>query len=174
MDVKSARIVVPALCAAAVVAADVATKALARGELAAGRSVELPFGTRLQVGENRGVAFGLLAGGGDIILVFVLIAVAGVAVMWLRSASATGTLLPAGLVLGGALANLADRLGDGGVTDFIDLDPWPSFNLADIAITLGVSLLALSYLRGQTSHSPPGNRPHVIGDNGADSKISRR
>ncbi|MEA2273256.1 MAG: signal peptidase, partial [Solirubrobacteraceae bacterium] len=51
---------------------------------------------------------------------------------------------PTGLLIGGALGNLLDRLGDGEVTDFIKLPLWPAFNLADVAITLGV--LALVYV----------------------------
>ena len=52
-----------------------------------------------------------------------------------------------GLLAGGALGNLADRVRAGAVTDFIDLPLWPPFNLADMAITAGVALLAWAYLR---------------------------
>ena len=52
-----------------------------------------------------------------------------------------------GLLAGGALGNLADRIRHGAVTDFIDLPLWPPFNLADMAITAGVALLAWIYLR---------------------------
>jgi signal peptidase II len=51
-----------------------------------------------------------------------------------------------GLLAGGALGNLSDRVRDGAVTDYVDFLSWPSFNLADVAITAGVVLLALSYL----------------------------
>ena len=47
-----------------------------------------------------------------------------------------------GLLAGGALGNLADRIRDGAVTDFIDLPAWPAFNVADMAITAGVLMLA--------------------------------
>ena len=118
----------------AVLAGDLVTKALATRELGAGRVVELPLGARLEYGENRGVAFGLLAGSGDLVLIVVLVAVTALAVL-----------------LGGAVANLIDRAGDGAVTDFIDLGPWPPFNLADIAITAGVALLALALARRPAS-----------------------
>jgi signal peptidase II len=55
--------------------------------------------------------------------------------------------LAVGLVGGGALGNLADRIRADAVTDFIDLPPWPPFNVADVAITAGVILLVLIYLR---------------------------
>ena len=71
-----------------------------------------------------------------------------------------------GLLAGGALGNLADRVRDGAVTDFIDLPAWPPFNLADVAITAGVALLVLcGYRRGRArrtvsrelgvAHRPP-------------------
>jgi signal peptidase II len=52
-----------------------------------------------------------------------------------------------GLLAGGALGNLVDRIQAGAVTDFVDLSPWPPFNLADVAITLGVVLLVFLYVR---------------------------
>lgn len=51
--------------------------------------------------------------------------------------------IPAGLLIGGAIGNLADRVRQGSVTDFIDLPLWPTFNLADVAITAGVLALLL-------------------------------
>ena len=67
---------------------------------------------------------------------------------WSTSSLAAATAdpliwLPAGLLIGGALGNLADRVRDGAVTDFIDLPVWPTFNLADVAIVVGVVLLVL-------------------------------
>jgi signal peptidase II len=53
----------------------------------------------------------------------------------------------AGLLAGGALGNLADRIRADAVTDYIQIGAWPAFNLADVAVTVGVILLALSYLR---------------------------
>ena len=53
----------------------------------------------------------------------------------------------AGLLAGGAIGNLADRIRADAVTDFVDLPPWPPFNLADVAITAGVLLLVFLYLR---------------------------
>jgi signal peptidase II len=58
-----------------------------------------------------------------------------------------------GLVAGGALGNLADRAFAGEVTDFIAIGSWPPFNLADVAITCGVALLAWIYVRDAESES---------------------
>ena len=52
-----------------------------------------------------------------------------------------------GLLAGGALGNLADRIRADAVTDYVAIGSWPPFNLADVAITVGVAILALSYLR---------------------------
>jgi signal peptidase II len=57
--------------------------------------------------------------------------------------------VPAALLVGGALGNLADRVRDGAVIDFIDLPLWPTFNLADVAITTGVLLLLLDVERSR-------------------------
>lgn len=106
---------------------------------------------RLTLGYNSGVAFGLFANGGIVPLVVTGVVIVGL-VVWLASALRGGEFpptagLPIGLILGGAIANFADRLPDGRVTDFIDLglgaSRWPTFNLADSFIVLGVSLLML-------------------------------
>jgi signal peptidase II len=87
---------------------------------------------------NKGVAFGFLSGGGTIVLAFTVLALAAlVTFLWLRPMR-PGLWVPTGLLLGGALGNLLDRVTSGAVTDFIKLPHWPAFNLADIAITLGV------------------------------------
>ena len=61
-----------------------------------------------------------------------------------RASNGTALWLAAGLLVGGALGNLADRVRDGAVIDFIDLPLWPTFNLADLAIVAGVFLLVLA------------------------------
>jgi signal peptidase II len=125
-----------------VVALDQGSKALATSFVDRGDSEKLlPF-LRIENTRNEGVAFGL---GGDIsalvigativVLVALLVALAvrgrGHALVW----------LPAALLIGGALGNLADRARDGAVTDFIDMPLWPTFNLADVAIIAGVLFL---------------------------------
>lgn len=107
---------------------------------------------RLTLGYNTGVAFGLFASGGVWPLVITGIIIAGLTV-WLvntlRSSELARTAAwPIGLILGGAVANFADRLPDGRVTDFLDLGVgmarWPTFNLADSLIVLGPILLFIA------------------------------
>jgi signal peptidase II len=92
--------------------------------------------------QNRGAAFGLFAGGGG--LVPVLVAVGFIAlVLALRKASRPNNwfLFAAGLVAGGAVGNVIDRVRLGHVTDFIAVGAWWRFNLADSAVTVGVLIL---------------------------------
>ena len=67
--------------------------------------------------------------------------------------------LPTGLLIGGALGNLIDRLRGESVTDFIDLPLWPPFNVADASITLGVLLLLFVLERGEapSQEAPTGD-----------------
>lgn len=92
---------------------------------------------------NRGVAFGFLAGGGAIVLVFTFAALALLAAFLTLRPQRRLLWLPTGLLIGGAIGNLVDRLSSGAVTDFIKLPHWPAFNVADMAITVGVLLLLL-------------------------------
>jgi signal peptidase II len=94
----------------------------------------------------------LFRGGGEIIAVFAVIAV-GVILLTFRAVDRWWDLIGLGLVLGGALGNLVDRVTrgdgflDGRVTDWIDLWFIPNFNVADAAISIGVALLLLGALR---------------------------
>jgi signal peptidase II len=66
----------------------------------------------------------------------------GALVVWfLRHSSRPLAWLPTGLLLGGAVGNIFDRIRDGAVTDFVKLPAWPAFNIADVAITFGVLTL---------------------------------
>ena len=136
--------------AGAVLLADQATKAWALAALADGSTIELVGSLRLRLVFNRGTAFGLGSRFAPVI------ALLGVVVVGLLARSA-GALRrrPAraalGLVLGGAVGNLLDRLVrtgggvlGGAVVDFVDLQWWPVFNLADVAITTGAVVLALT------------------------------
>ena len=141
-----------AALALAVVAADQATKALVRANIDIGNRDGVFPGVELVHVRNRGVAFGLFADGG-----FVLIAIGAACVVALLAFFATHSRrplvwLPTGLLLGGAAGNLIDRLHQGYVTDFIDLPLWPAFNLADSAITIGV-LSLLYVLEGPPRHA---------------------
>lgn len=146
---RARRLLLTAGVAAAVVAADQTTKSLAEADLHGPVHLLGPLG--LALGYNSGSAFSLFTGDAPVLAV-VALALVG-ALVWLawRSRS-TWVSLALGLVLGGALGNLADRAfrGHGGdVVDFITLRHWPTFNVADACITVGVVLLLVLYWRGQ-------------------------
>lgn len=142
--------------AAFAVATDLATKVVAERTLTPG--VDLSLGARLELSHNTGVAFGGFAGAPDaVVLAIVTLGIAGLGWAVLRGSLPGG--LAGGLLIGGAVANLADRLEGGGVTDFIDLGVWPSFNLADAYLTVGVLLVVISVARDE-ARSTPDRGPH--------------
>jgi len=135
-----------ALCGLVVVL-DQAAKALVEANLLPGESVEVLGPLEIVLSHNTGVAFGLASGGGAGLVVLVGLALAVVAYLFSRDPTRWGMWVAAGLLAGGALGNLADRIRADAVTDYIQIGAWPAFNLADVAVTCGVILLALSYLR---------------------------
>ncbi|HEX2467433.1 MAG TPA: signal peptidase II [Solirubrobacterales bacterium] len=125
----------------AVVAFDQATKALLRAGVESGERVDLVLGFELVNVTNEGIAFGFLGDGGDLVMVVTLVAL-GLVLAWFALAPPRpGLWIAVGLLVGGALGNLVDRLRNDGVTDFLDPPLWPAFNLADVAITAGVVVL---------------------------------
>jgi len=90
---------------------------------------------------NTGVAFGFFPGGGALVLAATAGAVALLLAYFVRHPGRPWLWLPTGLLLGGAVGNLVDRLRDGAVTDFVKVPLWPAFNVADMAITVGVLAL---------------------------------
>jgi signal peptidase II len=135
-----------ALCAVAV-AADQAAKAAIEARLVPGQEVDVLGPLGLTLAHNRGVAFGLAGGAGAPLILVTLVALAAVGYLFARDAARPGMWVAAGLLAGGAIGNLADRVRADAVTDYIDLATWPPFNLADVAVTVGVLLLVLLYLR---------------------------
>ncbi|HET8565259.1 MAG TPA: signal peptidase II [Solirubrobacterales bacterium] len=130
-----------------VLAADQVAKAVVEDHLVPGEFVEVLGPLELTLSHNSGVAFGL-AGGAGVKLVLVTVAALGViGYLFARNPLRPGMWVAVGLVAGGALGNLADRVRADAVTDFIAVGSWPPFNLADTAITLGVLLLVFIYLR---------------------------
>jgi signal peptidase II len=127
-----------------VVALDQATKAWVRSSVAPHERLNVFFGVDITRVKNTGVAFGALSDSGALVLVAVGVALVGLLVYFGRNAATPWLWLPVGAVFGGALGNLADRARIDGVTDFIDPVLWPAFNLADMAIVLGV--LGVLYL----------------------------
>jgi len=129
------------LVLAAVVAADQIVKALVVSGLERGEQRDLFAGITIVNTRNSGVAFGQLQGGGIIVVVLIAAAVAALLVYVSRNAGRRLIWLPAGLLLGGALGNVIDRIREGAVIDFLKLPHWPAFNVADSAITIGVLAL---------------------------------
>jgi len=127
--------------AGVVLVSDQGSKLLVTSSLGRGESVNVFFGLDLTNTRNTGVAFGALEGRGAI--VGLLIGVVLVVLLGYFAANATREWLwlPVGMLLGGAAGNLVDRAREGAVIDFIDPVAWPAFNLADVAIVLGVAAL---------------------------------
>jgi signal peptidase II len=130
--------------AAAVVVLDQLTKALVRSSLALGDERHVLPGLKLQRAANHGVAFSLAFGGEALTVALIAVVLAGLVAYFLRHREAPLLWLASGLIAGGAVGNLLDRLRYGAVTDFVKLPLWPAFNVADAAITVGVLVLIWS------------------------------
>ena len=123
------------------------TKQLAIDHVSRGEPVEIIFGLKLANVRNSGIAFGLLEDAGDaVVLVLTIASLVLLTAYFVMHANRPGLWLAVGLVVGGALGNLADRARIGAAIDFIDPPLWPAFNLADIAIVCGVALLVFVLL----------------------------
>lgn len=146
MTRATARTVVLAI-AAAVLVADRVTTSLALHHLHGVTHVWGPFGLGLDF--NSGFAFSLFSGRAVLVTVLLCIGVAVLAVVVARSRTRLEAI-GGGLVLGGALGNLSERLISDGhrgqVPDFITLTHWPTFNVADAAVTAGVVIIAVALL----------------------------
>lgn len=135
-----------ALCGLVVIL-DQGTKALVEARMVPGEHVDLLGPLGITFTHNRGIAFGLASGGGAALIALTVAALLLVGVLFARNPTRPGMWVAVGLLAGGALGNLADRVRAEAVTDYIDVLSWPPFNLADVSITLGVVVLALSYMR---------------------------
>jgi signal peptidase II len=129
---------------AVVVALDRITKHAVKQGIAVGETHKFLPGINLVHYRNTGVAFNFLSGGGWLVLTLTLVAVGALLVYFFLRPGRPGLWVPTGLLVGGAVGNLIDRIASGSVTDFIKLPLWPAFNISDMAITFGV--LALLYV----------------------------
>jgi signal peptidase II len=130
-----------AATAGVVVALDQGTKQLVVSEIARGDHVSVFPGLELTNARNTGVAFGALEGGGLVVAILIGLSLALLVGYFAVHRDMPWLWLPVGLLLGGALGNLADRARQGAVIDFIDPVAWPAFNVADSCIVVGVFLL---------------------------------
>jgi signal peptidase II len=128
--------------AVAAVIADQVTKHVITSTLSLDDSVHVVGPLSIHHVQNSGIAFGLFSSATAVVTVVTSIAIVWMIVFFARSGS-RHPVLPAalGLVIGGSLSNLVDRVRLHHVTDFIDLKYWPAFNLADTFIVVGVTIL---------------------------------
>lgn len=144
---RGAGLIAALVLAAVIFAADQILKRIVESSMALQESIPVVDGVlHLTYIENTGGAFGLLAGSQIILMLGSAVALGVVAWMLLSQPPTRTMTVGGGLVTGGAAGNLLDRIVSGGVTDYLDLQVWPIFNLADVAIVCGVGLLVLGTL----------------------------
>lgn len=139
--VRTAAFLRAGLVAAVIIGIDQLTKYLIRTGIPLNEQHKFFIGVQLVHYRNTGVAFSLFTGGGWVVLAITFAALAALVVYLARRPERPWLWLPTGMLIGGAVGNLIDRLVHGGVTDFIKLPLWPAFNVADISITFGVLAL---------------------------------
>jgi signal peptidase II len=145
-----------ATVAIAAVIADQLTKHIVTRTLPLDDSVHVVGPLSIHHVQNSGIAFGLFASATAIVTVVTGIAVVWMIVFFARSGS-RHPVLPAalGLLIGGSLSNLVDRIRLHHVTDFIDVKWWPAFNLADSFIVVGVAILLVALIAADRKPRPP-------------------
>jgi signal peptidase II len=143
-----------AVAAIAVIVIDQVTKELALSSLDDGPIDLIEGMVSLRLVYNSGGAFGIFQGVPGLFLV-ATVAISALILVWARKVTGRAWAITLGMVLGGGLGNVTDRLlrdTDGRVVDFVDLHVWPVFNVADMAIVTGVGLLL--FLSIQAERSP--------------------
>ena len=142
--------------ALAAVVADQVTKHIVTSTLSLDESEHVIGPLSIHHVENSGIAFGLFSSATAVVTVVTAAAVLWMIVYFARSGS-RHPVLPAalGLLIGGSLSNLVDRIRLHHVTDFIDLRWWPAFNLADSFIVVGVAILLGAMVAADRSPRPP-------------------
>ena len=148
-----------AAIALAAVAADQLTKHIVTSQLSLDDGIHVVGPLWIHHVQNSGIAFGLFASATSVVIVLTAIAVAWMLVFFARS-GARHPVLPValGLVIGGSVSNLVDRVRLGYVTDFIDFRYWPAFNLADSFIVVGVAILLGTLLAAERMPRSRGRR----------------
>jgi signal peptidase II len=135
---------------AAVVALDQISKAVVAALMSPGQNVKVvPHLLWLTYSTNTGAAFGLFKGSSQVLFFTSLILVAMMLAWFMLARQRMGTFafIGMGLIIGGAMGNLLDRIFRGRIIDYIDLGWWPVFNVADIAILAGAIIVLVVYTR---------------------------
>jgi signal peptidase II len=154
----------------AALAADQISKAIVTSSLNRGESWPDDGFVQATYARNTGTAFGLFRDQGFTLTIISLVAVAGM-IYFFRGTALKGwpMRLSIGIMLGGAIGNLVDRIRLGFVVDFIDIGAWPIFNLADSFITTGIAILVITTLLfpDQISTARAGSQNGPAGDDDA-------
>lgn len=144
------------ILAALVFVLDQAAKIVVRMTLEPRETIEILPGFSLSRVSNEGIAFGFFPGRQAAVAVLTVVALSAIAIA-LAGLVARNALVAAGagLLVGGSLGNLIDRLIHGAVTDFLDFSRWPAFNLADCGITIGAALIVIGLVQdGEEDEEP--------------------
>lgn len=144
--------------ATAVIVLDQATKALVRAWLQPGEAwPSHDWPVRIRYVTNTGAAFGIFQEQTAFLMVMALVGLAAIYIYYRNPPfDHLAATVAMGMMLGGAAGNLIDRIRLGRVTDFIDLPPWPAFNIADSSITIGVAVILIGYVFLAPKTHPPG------------------
>jgi signal peptidase II len=135
----------------AAIAADQLTKLIVASQLTLDEGLHVIGPFSIHHVQNSGIAFGLFASATPVVTLLTALAVGWMLLFFARSGSRHPVLPVAlGLLIGGSTSNLIDRIRLGHVTDFLDLRYWPAFNLADSFIVVGVGVLFVALLLGET------------------------
>lgn len=156
----SDRRLVVAVGSVVLAAGDLVAKVLLEGRLSAGRSIDLGI-LEFRLAFNSGAAFNLGASlPASAVVASTGLVTLGLLIFTWRAASTAAGILLTGLTMisAGALGNLVDRIWDGRVTDYLHTQWWPTFNMADVFITVGAITVGLSYLRQDRKQSTGPNK----------------
>ena len=143
--------------AIAAVVADQVTKHIVATNLALGDRLHVVGPFSIRHGQNSGIAFGFFAHATAGVIALTTVAIAWMLAYFARSGARHPVLpIALGLVIGGSISNLADRVRLGFVTDFLDFRYWPAFNLADSFIVIGVAILVAVLALAERTPRPNG------------------
>jgi signal peptidase II len=135
---------------------DQVSKAVIRSTMHLGERNEVFPGFHISRVNNEGIAFGLFPGRQSAVAILTVLALCAIAIALASLVARNATVAAgAGLLVGGSLGNLIDRLSHGAVTDFLDPARWPAFNVADCAITVGAVLIVIGLMQDGEERDEP-------------------